>query len=223
MSISKKRVSLCMSLVAAVVMSIVFISNALTISAQKQIEMTFQTIETQVEESLKFDGKFLVNGLPLALSSNPYDFISNNPEYDKLVAMGLDAIEALESCLLDTERYNGFERYIIAIAIEEINKVNLKNFDEYHWESGDTFVTAWSEIKEDAIDVVPLLISDESLSAEQKRTEISKFGLLAIEPLEKINADSSSTPVIEDVNVIINYISTSSEEEVIRVASENIN
>ncbi len=122
-----------------------------TIKTKAQIESLFDEVSMRIEASLNYDGSFYVNNMPLGFSSNPYDYIKNNPEYNELVALGTDAIPIIEQYISETTSFYG---YILSIAIEDIAKINLKNFDEYKWSTSSTFLESWSNIKNDVDDAV---------------------------------------------------------------------
>jgi len=107
---------------------VIFANNA---RAKYQFEITIKDIEDRIDASLQFDGPHLVNGMPLGLSSNPYDYVKDNAEFQKLVSYGDAILDDLVAMQKDKEKYDSFQRYLLAIAIEEITKTDLKSFDKY--------------------------------------------------------------------------------------------
>jgi|GEM_PF-2202826 len=202
------------------------IPNSAHAEAAEKIQSTFTEIEKQIEASMDFDGKYYVNGLPLALSSNPYDYIENSDEYKKLIAIGTDAISVIEECLDSKENYNGIEQYILAIALQDISKVELKNYEEYAWADVNAFLMSWEKAKDDVVIKVPQILSDASLSSEEKWVEIAKFGTLAIAPLQEFQiqaeADDMDSSLTELSFKMINVLTTSSKNTVVDISISEI-
>ena len=80
----------------------------------------------------------------LAMSSNPYDYIKNNENYDKLVALGKDAIPELGKRIVNGS--NGLYEYMLAAAIEDISDRNVYNETGIDWATANEFVTAWNKM-----------------------------------------------------------------------------
>ena len=72
------------------------------------------------------------------ISSNPYDFCKNNPDFDKIVDMGYFILPQLKGILEPGDKV-GLDGYMVCIAIEEIVDVDLKSFKEFLWSTSDTF------------------------------------------------------------------------------------
>ena len=79
-------------------------------------------------------------GDPRYLSSNPYDYTKGNPAFDAIVALGYDALEALEADLTA----GGLGNYLDCIAIETITRCDLKQFPQFMWADARTFATQWN-------------------------------------------------------------------------------
>jgi hypothetical protein len=75
------------------------------------------------------------------LSSNPYDYIKDNPAFDAIVAMGYDALPVLEADLTA----GGLGNYLDCIAIERITKCDLKQFGQFAWADATSFRTQWNK------------------------------------------------------------------------------
>lgn len=228
MSSHKARTSLILfvCLIFVAVITIGFFTKTTSAKAYEQIDLTILEMDRQIDASLNFDEKYYVNGLPLALSSNPYDYVSNNSEYDKLVEMGPDAIEALEAGLRNSEKYASLDRYIIAIAMEDITKIDLKRVETYEWQDANTFLSSWSNLKDVVSTEVPQIVNDKSLSEDEKCKEIAKFGILAIEPLKEIQEQMATAKSTANINVekdfitdMVAFLSTASRDTVIEKAT----
>ena len=224
---SKARGSLilfvCLLFVA--VITVGSFTQTASANAYEQIDLTISEIDRQINASLNFDEMYYVNGLPLALSSNPYDYVFNNSEYDKLVAIGPDAIEAIEEGLRNPDKYASLDRYILAIAMEDIVKIALKRVRTYEWQDADTFLSSWSNLKEAVKTEIPQIIGDKSLSEDEKWKEISKFGILSIDPLKEIQQQMASTNSTARVNAekdfitdVVDFLSTASRDTVVEKA-----
>lgn len=112
------------------------------------------------------------------LSSNPYDYIMDNPNFDAIVALGYDALPALEQALRATEA-DGLREYIICIAIEQISSCDLKQIADSEWDRAQVFRQKWDDyLKEMPARV--LQIMEGELSAESKVREITALGAPAI-------------------------------------------
>lgn len=222
----KGKVTLLICTLMIIIVTIILFTNTVNANAYKQIELTISEMDKHIAASLNTEGKYYVNGLPLALSSNPYDYIINNTEYDKLVAMGEEAIKALEEALQNSDKYTSLDRYILAVAIEDIAKIDLKKTEKYMWQDADSFYSSWSKLKEDVLTEVPLVIGNESLSEVEKKKEILKYGVLAIDPLESIQNQLSAIDFKENTNDLggfitnlIAFLSTADRNAIVKEAS----
>jgi hypothetical protein len=83
-------------------------------------------------------------GDPRYASSNPYDYIKDNPAFDAVVAMGYDALPALEADLTA----GALGKYLDCIAIESITKCDLKQFEQFTWADAQGFRTQWNRYLE---------------------------------------------------------------------------
>lgn len=166
-------------LVIAVIITC-FVSSTNTASAaEKQTDALINEIQYRIEESLKTEGAYLSNGMPLAMSSNPYDYVKDNAEYDKLIALGEESLDDLYKLQQDQEKYDSFQRYIIAIAIEEITKTDLKQSEEYFWMDADGFSEKWNDFSIEAEENIKDILNNNSLSENEKIENICFYGTLA--------------------------------------------
>ena len=210
--------SICAVIVVALIVTLM--PSPTYAAANEQMYATFTEVNRQINESMDFDEKYTANGLPLALSSNPYDYVADNSEFDKLVKMGPAAIEAIESGFKNPEKCNGLERYILAIALEDIAKVNLKEYEKYMWEDGSSFWESWQQLKVDATTDVPEILNNDNLSVDEKWAEVCKFGILAIEPMERMNTQSQvSNEKVELINDMISILTTGDRDIIVEIAN----
>lgn len=220
---SKKVLQLFISLVVITLTIIIaFTCSANTASAaERQTDVLINEIQYRIEESLKTDDKYLVNGMPLAMSSNPYDYIKDNDEYDKLIALGTESIDELYKLQQDTEKYDSFQRYIIAIAIEDITKTDLKQSSDYFWEDADSFSENWDEFASDAEENVLQILDDDSLTQNEKIENICFYGSLAEDALTQIDTRQMSAQEISVIDSAKEEISSASRDELVEFAQAN--
>lgn len=223
---SKRMIPVFALLLAIVVFATVLFCTPKNVSAYAQINATIEEIEYQINASLEMDDRYTVNGMPLAFSSNPYDYVKDNSEFEKLVEMGMGAVDAIEDCLADTEKFPGLKGYVLAIALEEIYKVDLKQYKEYMWGDNESFIKSWEKVKNDVTTQVPAILRDQTLTDDEKYGEIAKFGLLAIKPLQQFSVQISSTKnevdqteAIATAQAIERILNSSSRDELVQAAS----
>lgn len=224
---NKKIVSVVAMLLVCAIFVVSFLCVPTKVSAYEQINATVKEIEYQISASLELDGRYTANGMPLAFSSNPYDFVRSNDEFLKLVAMGMGAVDAIEICLADTENFSGLKGYMLAIALEEIYKVDLKQYQEYKWVDSESFIRSWNKVKEDVIEQVPEILENSGLTEEEKYEQIAKFGLLAIASMQQYrsqltweNASASNAEILETIETIEGILRSENRSELVQVASE---
>jgi hypothetical protein len=154
-------------------------------SISEEVDGIFQNIDERTAASRQLDGKYLVDGIPLAFHSGPYSYIENNPEYDAIVSQGVSILGELVELQNNSKKYDPFKRYLIALAIEDITKTSLKKHTEYYWAEASAFSAQWTKLKADAQTEIPNAITDEALTDDERFLKISKFGMLAIPYLEE--------------------------------------
>ncbi len=148
-----------------------------------QVDLTMADIYSITLKSVNGDGKYTVNGIPLGFSSNPYDSTKLSEEYKKIVSLGMDAIPKLVQLQSNHDKYDSFQRYILAIAIEEISKTDLKAFTGYSWDEADKFSQKWHTFEKEAALSVPIIINNKEISNTQKKTILAKYGILSLKIL----------------------------------------
>ena len=127
--------------------------------------------ETIMENSLKNPN--------MAMSSNPYDYI-NNQYYDKIVDMGVEALPIIKK-EIQKSKANGLREYILAVAAEDIAKIDLKEGHDYktRWASAKDFVPQWHEYLV-SIPANVKQINSSNISKEEKTEKLIKLGKPAI-------------------------------------------
>ncbi|MHB8172701.1 MAG: hypothetical protein ACYDG6_14425 [Thermincolia bacterium] len=114
----------------------------------------------------------------LYLSSNPYDYIKDNPHYNEIIKIGYDALPVLEDELKKTNA-SGLREYILSIAIEEITKSDLKQFESYQWDRAENFKLKWNQYLKDIPTNVEKIIKSDN-PPKKKEKEIEKLGATAV-------------------------------------------
>lgn len=186
-------------------------------AAEKQTDVLINEIQYRIDESLKTEGAYLSNGMPLAMSSNPYDYIQNNDEYDKLIALGEESLDDLYELQQDNDKYNSFQRYIIAIAIEDITKTDLKQSEEYFWMDADSFSEKWDDFSTESEEKMMNILNDESLSNDEKIEDICFYGTLA----NHIDTSKLSDEQMKIVNSAKKDVSDLDRDELVEFSNVN--
>jgi len=145
-SVNKKRI------VALIVSTVVIVSLFAALNLPKnQAAATEETVRVNLESLREsIDATEASNPL-LLFSSNPYDYVSDgkNEYYNKIVALGPEALPSLEKALAESPN-NGLNEYIIAIAIEDIAKADVRGIerDPFAWSDAKEFEkSGWRSIK----------------------------------------------------------------------------
>lgn len=113
----------------------------------------------------------------MGLSSSPYTFIENNPYYDRIIAMGMEAIPAIESKIKSTNG-TGFNEYLLAAAAEKISKANLRP-KGYGWGTASEWLEVWDKFLKDLPSTVSE-IAAQDISKEEKNKKLLQLGLPAV-------------------------------------------
>jgi hypothetical protein len=143
------------------------------------------SIEKQIDNSLASINE-TINKERTATSSNPYDYMKDNPDFENIVALGNDALPGLHKRLSNSQK-SGLQEYILASAIERIAKVDLKKNESTMWESAKMFNTKWSEYVKTIPSLVETVTTDQALKDEEKVNKLIELGTPALPfILEKI-------------------------------------
>ena len=132
-----------------------------------------------------------------ALSSNPYDYISGDEEFNGIVNLGNDALPVLQNKISQSPN-NGLQEYIAAIAIERIAKVDLKKNESTAWETAKGFTDKWKKYLKNIPSSVDSIVMDNQKNTDEKVKELVELGTPAIPFIaEKIEAgDEQLFPVL---------------------------
>lgn len=181
--------------VLVLLVCIFFASNPFIILASEKVNINLKNIDTSIQKEID-------NQTPLSLSSNPYDYIADNEYYDTIIKLGVAALPQLETTLQESKS-NGLNEYIIAIAMNEISKADVKEIlnDQYAWANAKAFLEVWSKIKSSATGDVIKIIQDKNLKLEEKKEKIENYGVLAVPAMESFmsNSEIKNKDVLESI------------------------
>lgn len=139
-------------------------------SIEEQLDSSLASIHAAINKG---------SGLSAATSSNPYDYVKDNPDFEKIVALGHEALPGLYKRLIDSDK-NGLEAYMLAIAIETIAKVDLKQNESTAWATAHMFKAKWPEYVKSIPALVETITADPTLSMEEKVNRLIALGTLAL-------------------------------------------
>ncbi|GAA0123413.1 hypothetical protein UT300018_27310 [Clostridium faecium] len=170
----KKLISILItgSFIAVILVRTVF---ATTLEVNYNINNLMENI---LEESIKHP--------EVVMSSNPYKYIENNEYYDSLVEIGTEAIPIMIKDIKNSEE-NGLREYILAIAVEEISKTNLKKISSYEtldydkgWSNAKAFAEKWTQHLHSIPSEVNNIVQAKNKTDEDKINELVSLGTPAI-------------------------------------------
>ncbi|NEW06337.1 hypothetical protein GK047_09960 [Paenibacillus sp. SYP-B3998] len=141
-------------------------------SIENEIDSNFSAIVEKINKELSLKTE-------LATSSNPYDYIKGSTDFNKIVGLGNDAIPYLQKKLSESQN-NGLLEYIMAIAIEDIAKVDLKKKKSSLWASAKEFDDKWKKHLKSIPTSVDAIVSDTNLNADKKIKELVDLGTPAL-------------------------------------------
>jgi hypothetical protein len=170
---SKKNKFGIIIVVGIMVFTFIFITNMPRASAvEKDINNLIEDYNERLANPSKEDFMLLA-------SSNPYDYVKDNKYYNQMVNRGVSSLSELQKL---SESKDSFTQYIIAMAIEEIINVDLKQYgfsSKFFWDTGKQFISSLSEYKQYVPEEVESII-DSKISTEEKEKELIKLGVLAV-------------------------------------------
>jgi len=148
-------------------------------------------------------------------SSNPYDYLEDNPAFDEIVAMGYDALPGLDRHLATTATA-GLGDYLVCAAIESITRCDLKQVEGFAWADSRTFWGRWNQY----LKRMPTLV-DEILERDPsfwiQGEEIVKLGAPAVpyvvEYADRIDEQQDSgIPVLLRIPALLSTLVPGSEQ-----------
>ena len=182
--ILKKRFNLVFcTIVLSIVLIFIFKDNLTKKSFAREVDEIYTGMDKYIENEVKINSS-------LAMSSNPYDYIKNNPYYDKIVSMGVKVLPELERHLqIEGE---GLDGYISALAIEEIFDRSVSSIKNNAWENGKEFESLWLVVKNDIEDDITGIITCGN-TTDEIINQLNKYGTLAAPFLDNIINNSSKS------------------------------
>lgn len=172
-------------------------------SISSKVEQNMSSIIEHVNELVTTDPK-------AAMSSNPYTYIANNQNYKNLVNLGYDAIPVLVEDI-NKSGENGLREYILAIAIEEIAKVDLKK-NRSEWSTAKDFINVWKiHLKNLTLNVNS--IADSNEPNDRKVQELVLLGTPAI-PFIMDKIEQGNTGIFPALEQLLNGSSISLEQPI---------
>ena len=106
-----------------------------------------------------------------AMNSNPYSYI-DNANYKSIIDLGSEALPILVD-RIDQSKKNGLKEYILAIATEEISKVDLKK-DRWEWSTAKEFTKVWKT----HLNKIPTNVNKIASSNEANNKKVQELVLL---------------------------------------------
>ncbi|WP_127490460.1 hypothetical protein [Paenibacillus ehimensis] len=151
-------------------------------SIEKQVDNNIAAINEMINKEVALKSE-------LASSSNPYDYIKDNADFEKIVSLGNDALPVLHNKLAKSAN-NGLQEYIAAIAIERIAKVDMKKKESTQWETAKDFEKVWKNHLKAVPATVEAIVSNKNLTSEEKVKQLVELGTPAIPfIMDKVESD----------------------------------
>ncbi|WP_438434390.1 hypothetical protein [Gorillibacterium sp. sgz500922] len=184
---TKKTILFSVGVVIIALLSFTLFTRSHVSAAEKEVNKNVNAMMERIDQ-LK------VTNPALASSSNPYDYVKDNEEFNAIVNIGPAALPVLEK-LVDESKESGLREYILAIAGERIAKVDLKG-DHFGWVNAKQWSSRWKTHLSD------LPENFNKLVAEKKGSdEIAKLGIpvipLILDQMEQGN--TSLVPALESL------------------------
>lgn len=121
--------------------------------------------------------KMISDNPEMASSSNPYDYIKDNKNFDNIVQLGDGALPIIAQ-KIKYSNDNGLTEYILAIAIEKIAKIDLKENSE-GWSTAKEFSQVWSKHLKNIPNSVDQIVASNQ-SNNQKVEKLINLGTPAL-------------------------------------------
>lgn len=145
-------------------------SGVLAYKSNIKIVISLEELDSELDRLVSLNPQ-------LANSSNPYNYTKNNQVFQKIVSYGYEALPMIEETIKSDQKY-GLNKYILAIAAEEIAKVDLKK-GEYPWLNAEEFTRSWTLHLQDVPNKVQEIQKSE-LSVNEKNEKLIQLGIAVI-------------------------------------------
>ena len=186
-------------------------------SIAAQIDQNFLAIQKDLS-------KMIIENPEMASSSNPYDYIKDNKNFDNIVQLGDDALPIIAQ-KIKSSNDNGLNEYILAIAIERIAKVDLKKNGE-GWTTAKEFSQVWSKHLRNIPNSVEQIVTSNQ-SDNLKMENLINLGTPAL-PFIIDKVEQGNIELFPAVNILIadnniNITSITDPQEWIKQNKEHFN
>lgn len=186
-------------------------------SIAAQIDQNFLAIQKDLS-------KMIIENPEMASSSNPYDYIKDNKNFDNIVQLGDDALPIIAQ-KIKSSNDNGLNEYILAIAIERIAKVDLKKNGE-GWTTAKEFSQVWSKYLRNIPNSVEQIVTSNQ-SDNLKMENLINLGTPAL-PFIIDKVEQGNIELFPAVNILIadnniNITSITDPQEWIKQNKEHFN
>lgn len=141
-------------------------------SLEKQIDNSMVAITKQINKEISLKTE-------LSYSSNPYDYVKENQDFKDIVNLGNAAIPLLHK-KLSASPNDGLQEYLLAIAIEQISKTDLKKEESTQWQDAKEFSSQWKKYLQAIPAKVDEISANMQLPTEVKLQQIQELGTPAI-------------------------------------------
>ncbi len=157
-----------------------------------------KTLDDNIVKMMSAVNENEISNPNLKFSSNPYDFTKNNEYFDKIVNMGYAALPLIEN-YIENSPQSGLAEYLLAIAVEKIAKVDLKNDDsgnKYKWQTAKGFVPEFNKYLKSVPNSVNTILSSNKTQTE-KINALKKLGTPSIPYImDKFNSSSAEQQAV---------------------------
>lgn len=200
------KISIFVSLILIAALAFLFISLTQASTVEKDINDLIKDYNERLANPSEEDTK-------LFLSSNPYDFVEDNMYYDRIVAQGVASLAELEEI---SKSSDSFTQYILAIAVEDIIKVDLKASgytSDFFWDTGDKFLVSLSEYKKFVSKEVESIVTSD-IEISEKEEKLKELGVLAVPYIYNF---VPSTTLKEFGNSFKEYLEVYGDEDIMTI------
>lgn len=210
-SINKKKILLttAISVIAVVSVIILLTINSFTVNAE--VNSNLSSLMKTIEQMQKSKSE-------LSYSSNPYDYIKNNENYDNIIKVGIKALPDLVDKLKNSPN-NGLEEFIVAIAIQEISQIDLNKGDA-SCSNAKEYLSEYHRLLRNVKDQAAYIVESKEMTFEEKQAEFDKLGVYAdpyilqlqkstVGTTSKSNFSLKSSANEEDIKIIQDLIDNS--------------
>ncbi|MDO3410384.1 hypothetical protein QWJ34_11480 [Saccharibacillus sp. CPCC 101409] len=153
------------------ILTSVFNKQSANTALAEQVDTNMVAIQETINKEVELRSE-------IAMSSNPYDYIKDNEDFENIVSLGNDALPVLQSKIQQSPN-DGLQEYILAIAIEEISKTDLKKNPSTEWISAKDFEGEWKNFLKEIPSKVDI-ISKSSEASSDKVNGLLELGTPAI-------------------------------------------